>query len=437
MSQPQKKHIVVIGAGVIGLSSALLLLEKGCYTVTIIAEHFPGPFETMHPQEHIDYSSPWAGAHNRFIPPLSSSPDQVQAQAQAQREHVLALRTFSRMKSLSSASAGEKDNPEAAQFSSVKFMKGVEFLENPPEAYKALTGPLAAELGYENFRVLEQHEFPADGKVKWGCEYQTWCLNPMVYCCFLLRRFVNRGGRILKRRVRSVNEVFQLNLPGGTLEEERDDPDWNTHFGATWLSPKNCANQQRTHQPEEVRIHAVVNASGNGLGDDAAMFITRGQTCVVAESGTTEEPKTVTRQNADGTWTFTVPRGAEGGTVVGGTREPDNYDPLPCPKLRQQLLERIIQTQPGLLAKGKTSLTPVRDIVGRRPTRRGGPRIEGEILNIDVGKDKKQQGFVMHAYGMGGRGYELSWGVAEEVVNGVSEYFFEKSGSAPGGVSKL
>ncbi|KAK4216567.1 hypothetical protein QBC37DRAFT_370856 [Rhypophila decipiens] len=430
MTQPQKKHIVVIGAGVIGLSSALLLLEQGCYTVTIIAEHFPGPFETIHPQEHIDYSSPWAGAHNRFIPPLPSSssspPDQVQSQAE--REHVLALRTFSRMKSLSS---GDKD-PEAAQFSSVKFMKGVEFLEDPPEAYKALSGPLAAELGYENFRVLEQHEFPADGGVKWGCEYQTWCLNPMVYCCFLLRRFVNRGGRILKRRVRSVNEVFQLDLPGG-------DPDWNTHFGSTWLSPKNCANQQQPEEAKEVRrtTHAVVNASGNGLGDDAAMFITRGQTCVVAESGTTEEPKTVTRQNADGTWTFTVPRGAEGGTVVGGTREPDNYDPLPCPKLRDQLLERIIQTQPGLLAKGKSKLTPVRDIVGRRPTRRGGPRIEGEILNIDVRKDKKQQGFVMHAYGMGGRGYELSWGVAEEVVNGVSEYFLERSGSAPGGVSKL
>ncbi|KAM7202380.1 hypothetical protein V8F33_002788 [Rhypophila sp. PSN 637] len=329
------------------------------------------------------------------------------------------------MKALSSS----ESDPQAAQFSSIKFMKGVEFLEDPPEAYKALGAPLAAELGYENFRVLESSEFPADGRVKWGCEYQTWCLNPMVYCCFLLRRFVNRGGRILKRRVRSVNEVFQLNLPD-TLEEERN-PDWNTHFGATWLKPKNSDSGPQQSQAE--KVNAVVNASGNGFGDDDRMFITRGQTCVVAESG--QESKTVTRQNADGTWTFTVPRGAEGGTVVGGTREPDNYDPLPCPKLREQLLERIIQTQPGLLAKGKTSLTPVRDIVGRRPTRRGGPRIEGEILNID-GKDKKREGFVMHAYGMGGRGYELSWGVAEEVVNGVSKYFSE-SGSAPGGVSKL
>ncbi|KAJ4310364.1 hypothetical protein N0V94_008478, partial [Neodidymelliopsis sp. IMI 364377] len=47
-------HIVVIGAGVIGLQTAVTLLESN-YHVTILAKHWPG-------DETIEYCSPWAGA---------------------------------------------------------------------------------------------------------------------------------------------------------------------------------------------------------------------------------------------------------------------------------------------------------------------------------------------------------------------------------------
>lgn len=46
-----KPHVVVIGAGVIGLTNAVFLAEAG-YTVTIIAAHVPG-------DEGIEYTSPW------------------------------------------------------------------------------------------------------------------------------------------------------------------------------------------------------------------------------------------------------------------------------------------------------------------------------------------------------------------------------------------
>lgn len=45
------QHVVVIGAGVIGLTNAILLAESG-YLVTIIAAHVPG-------DESIEYTSPW------------------------------------------------------------------------------------------------------------------------------------------------------------------------------------------------------------------------------------------------------------------------------------------------------------------------------------------------------------------------------------------
>ena len=51
----------------------------------------------------------------------------------------------------------------------------------------------------------------------------------------------------------------------------------------------------------------------------------------------------------------------------------------------------------------------IRDIVGRRPAREGGMRIEAE----KVGQGR----VVVHAYGAGGRGFELSWGVAGDVLD--------------------
>lgn len=50
-----KDHIIVLGAGVTGLTSASFLAEAG-YEVTIIAAHVPG-------DSSIEYTSPWAGAH--------------------------------------------------------------------------------------------------------------------------------------------------------------------------------------------------------------------------------------------------------------------------------------------------------------------------------------------------------------------------------------
>ena len=47
------KHVVVIGAGIVGLSTALALLDKG-FKVTILAQWQPGDM-------HIQYTSPWAG----------------------------------------------------------------------------------------------------------------------------------------------------------------------------------------------------------------------------------------------------------------------------------------------------------------------------------------------------------------------------------------
>lgn len=126
-------------------------------------------------------------------------------------------------------------NPEAG----ITFMKGIEYLEKPAPEYQALIregGEGSAKvLGLEGFRVLERRELP-DDKVSLGLEYDTWCVNPMVYCSFLLNRFVFRGGRILRREISRPEEVFGM----------RD-------LGAP--------------------VKAVVNASGTGFGDPKSYII--------------------------------------------------------------------------------------------------------------------------------------------------------------------
>lgn len=186
-----------------------------------MAREFPGPFETVDPQAQINYTSQWGGAHNRFWPPKPGN-------AIEERDHALALTTFKRMDELA------KRHPEAG----ITFMRGVEYLEDPPAEYKALTKERADELGFDEFRILAPDEFP-DDKVKLGFEYRTWCLNPMVYCSFLLRRFSRQGGKALRRDLRDESEVFSIK--------------------------------------ELASARTVINCSGFGFGDKNS-FITRGET---------------------------------------------------------------------------------------------------------------------------------------------------------------
>jgi D-amino-acid oxidase len=57
MGSPDPLEIVILGAGVIGLTSSLVLTHAyPSATITVVAKHFPG-------DRSIEYASPWAGAN--------------------------------------------------------------------------------------------------------------------------------------------------------------------------------------------------------------------------------------------------------------------------------------------------------------------------------------------------------------------------------------
>lgn len=123
-------------------------------------------------------------------------------------------------------------HPEAG----ITFTDGIELFEDPPAKVQRLTPERAQTLGYEGFRLIPRQELPEH--VKLGYTYRTWCVNPMVYCSFLLRKFSFHGGKIVKAEVRNPAEVFAM--------------------------------EGYEH------VAFVVNASGSGFGDDN-VYITRGQ----------------------------------------------------------------------------------------------------------------------------------------------------------------
>jgi len=55
----------------------------------------------------------------------------------------------------------------------------------------------------------------------------------------------------------------------------------------------------------------------------------------------------------------------------------------------------------------------IQDIVGRRPMRQGGLKLERQAVS--------RQRTIVHAYGAGGRGWELSWGIAQKVASMVEK----------------
>ncbi|EEU44864.1 uncharacterized protein NECHADRAFT_49089 [Fusarium vanettenii 77-13-4] len=352
-------------AGIIGLTCALSIQSKlaeqhldHLYLVMIVSRDFPTCTPGAPTSHAVDYASVWAGAHVRPIP---ASTPQLAREAAWLKQTVQHLR----------------GQVEREPWIGITPVTGVEYLEATDEAYETWNGgSFEADTGLTGFHELPTSFLPPG--VVLGFEYQTFCLNAPVYYTGLLRKFLLQGGHTLKRNLASEWEEFSV-------------------------APN---------------VAAVINASGVGFGDPKC-FPTRGQIVLTNLTGFS---KTIIRQCKDGSWSFVIPRFFDGGTIIGGTKEPNNWETKPHFDTREELIEAAKGLDPGLAVslegyKGGKGPHVIADVVGRRPTRDGGMRLQVERKSF-----LRENGrAVVHAYGAGGRGYELSWGVAQEVTSLVME----------------
>ncbi|GAA5989400.1 hypothetical protein JCM10908_001296 [Rhodotorula pacifica] len=353
------KSAVVVGAGVVGLSTAIRLLEAGL-EVDIVARDLPGDLLS------IEFTSPWAGAHHVSV-----------ATGADMRLHEFDARTFKVMSELI------EQDPNVPLY----FATQTEYREEPePTGEAAAVSQLSLMSRYHpRFRWLKQSELPEG--IVCGATFTCILIHTPSYLAYLLERVKSLGGRI--------HRCAALSSLADALEVD----------------------------PSLSRANLLVNCTGLGartLVPDPKVFPTRGQ-LVIVNAPWVKEGKTRLGPARDGqprVYDYTIPRPKTGHVVLGGCAEKDNWDPNPRADMSRRIKERCLALEPELLPPSKRGgtiddLDVVQEAVGLRPTREGGIRIEAGT--IDNGRGETIP--IVHNYGHGGYGFQSSWASAEAAVD--------------------
>jgi D-amino-acid oxidase len=163
-------------------------------------------------------------------------------------------------------------------------------------------------------------------------------------------------------------------------------------------------------------VACFVNATGLGalaLCDDANVFPIRGQTVLVKG----EAHSTITRVGSDYR-AYCIPRPGSGTTILGGTKEEGVWGSEPDDTATEGILRRNAWQVPELLTGADGGFVVLSVQCGLRPGRKGGPRVEVEVLSEGQGGKTVR---VVHSYGHAGAGYQNSVGSARKVVRLVGE----------------
>ncbi|KJZ79975.1 D-amino-acid oxidase [Hirsutella minnesotensis 3608] len=315
--------IVVVGAGVSGLTSALLLSKSKRNAITVVSKHMPGDY-------HIEYASPWAGAN---VLPMASDEN-----SRWER------RTWPELKRLA------EEVPEAGiHFQKSRVLRREQDLKN---GICLVDGLFEYSPWYQTLFPDYRELGPEDGLIPGhdsGCEFTSVCINTATYLQWLLGQCLKNGVVIKRAVLTNIADAKDL-----------------SHTGS----------------PASV----IVNATGLGsrkLGgvNDLALMPARGQTVLVRN----EQPTMITTSgtvDSDVEMLYIMQRAGGGGTILGGTYDLGNWDSEPDPNIAMRIMRRAVEACPGLTGgRGLEGLSIIRHGVGLRPYREGGVKLEVEKLD--------------------------------------------------------
>ncbi|KAJ4468843.1 hypothetical protein J3R30DRAFT_3304584 [Lentinula aciculospora] len=388
----RKKEIIVLGAGVIGLTTAIKIQEesKGTkYNVTIIAETFPTDPRT------IKYTSFWAGA--QYVATRTQDPNL----RRMERE------TFDVIWAMSEPGIGAAEGC-LLRCTDYSYL---------PEEERIPEGEDHPCVFMPDFRQLPPSELVPGTAQGFACTAVTFDIPR--YLPYLLARFISSGGSIIRGTVGHIQQV----LEGGTAL-----------FTGVSITPS---------PPDAVVLCVGLGARFLGGIEDKDVIPVRGQTVLlkapwVKDMPTLRDLKDGGDGDGDGGFgampPYVIPRKG-GNVIVGGTYHPNDWYPLPRPEITERILSRGLKLCPDLAppeirskseSAGKPRSPTVDDLrplildvgVGLRPFRNGGVRVGVEwmesapLLKDKRNKDKKNLVPVVFNYGHGGNGYQASWGSA-------------------------
>lgn len=354
--------MILIVSSITGLAIAATLPKH--YDITIIARDLPGDPDST------EWSSPWAGAIWLGLADSTEAEQKMQLDALAYWWQ-LALR-----------------HPE----SSARRVQMLDIMDHIP----------MEDVWYRNkvpgFRTMTKEELPADAH--FGVTYGSIVLTPSQFLPWIRQRLEATGVKFMRANVKSLSELRGIGH--------------DVLINATGAGPKFLAD----------------------VKDDKVQQV-RGQTVLVKSS----YDKCWVRRGDD--YTYCLSRG-DGTCVLGGIKQYDDTTTNVDPETRNDVSEtgkrvqsvwtradisisvkiyrRVHENLPDVFPSGEAKdFELVKDIVGIRPSRKGGVRLEKEI--VDGQK-------VVHAYGVAGGGYVFSWGLAREAVKLVAEFDFAPPTSA-------
>ncbi|OMJ10912.1 D-amino-acid oxidase [Smittium culicis] len=386
-----KQLVVVAGAGVVGLSTALVMQQSGLYQVVIVSDHLVSVpastdkviarikasngsefvFRDPATIPALEMASPYAGAHWRS---LATNSDVLLQQCEKE--------TFGRISAL------EKDNVTFDGKPIVTKLKGMDYYMQKP-----LETPWYFDF-VSKLKIQKEGQDGADfpSGIELAVEYDTFVINSPLYCAYLHSEFIKSGGQFVKSKLSKLGDC------------------------ETIVSKLNLGSSKR--------IHAIINCTALGskhLADikDNNMHPVRGQVVIVYAP---QIKRTVTKLGGPA-MRYVIPRG-DGTVILGGTHLPNNFDTQIDNDTTTSILNETLDLTPELVPGYKPScpnsipksqaLQLLRKNVlavkvGFRPGRTGGVRLEKSII---TGSLSNSSITVIHNYGHSGFGVQSSWGFA-------------------------
>lgn len=321
--------VAVIGAGVVGLTTAVELASKNSVVV-------------MSDQDILSTTSATATAvwHVYLVDPNDP---------RVLRWGAISLAEYLRF---------ANEYPE----SGVTTVRGIElFRMDTPETPETPETPVWRDIP-PFFRMCPFEELKVWEGVLWGYEIEAPLANMDIYLPWLVSQAVTAGVVFERRTLSNIDDV-----------------------GDEFDVVVNCAG---------LRARSLVG--------DKHLRPVRGQYLIVEKWEGCPANYVGDDQNPGG-MTYVIPRMVD--VCIGGTEEHD-VDRLVFEVDENALLSRAAAMFPSLPLQ--SALRVRRRVVGLRPFREGGVRLEAEIV----------QGHrpVIHNYGHGGSGFSLAWGCAREVA---------------------